>query len=104
MKKINKELGEKVMELRNQGLSWSKVAKEVDASVSTCKRSIEEVKRPSFPVYKNATIRKLVPNPRLCQIIIDNQVVIASMRPGLNRRQGQSVTVEQIDEETYRIV
>ena len=104
MKKISKELGERVMELRNQGLSWSKVAKELDVSVSTCKRSMEESKEPSFPVYKNAIIRKLVPNPRLCQVIIDNEVVIASMRPGWNRRQGQAVTVEQIDEKTFRVV
>lgn len=99
-----KELGEKVMELKNQGLSWSKVAKELGVSVSTCKRRLEEVKTPSFPIYKNATIRKLVPNPRLCQVIIDNEVVVATMRVGLNRRPGQTVTVEQIDEKNYRIV
>ncbi len=98
------ELGEKIMELKNKGLSWNQVADEIGLSESTCKRRMKEAMKPSFPVYKNATIRKLVPNPRLCQIIVDNEVVVATMRPGLNRRPGQNITVEQIDETTYRIV
>lgn len=104
-KKINTEMGEKIISLRNQGVTWTEITKEFDASLTTLKRAYNKYKKEvTFPQYQNAKIRKMVPNPRLVQITLNGKTEIAIIKPGGNRFPGQNVTVEAIDKGRYRVV
>jgi len=103
--KITMEMGEKIISLKNQGKTWPEIVKEFDASLTTLKRAYNKYKKEvTFPKYQNATIRKMVPNPRLVQITLNGKTEIAVIKPGLNRFPGQKVTVEAIDKGRYRVV
>ena len=90
--------------MRDKGMTWAEVAKSLKVSVSTAKRRFKQA--PEFPVMHDARIYKKVINQRMIMVKldIDDRVVPAIKKMGLNFPLGQCVRVEQIDEKHFRVV
>mgnify|MGYP003318906789 CR=1 FL=1 len=97
-------MSEKVKKMRNEGISWKKIADELDISIYKAKSLYDE--KPEFPKYLDATVVKKVINPRLILVKImgDKKLRPAIIRQGLVYNSGKKIKVEKINEKHYRVV
>lgn len=97
-------MSEKVIKMRNEGISWKNIADELDISIYKAK-SLYEAK-PEFPEYIDATVVKKVINPRLILVKIEGEKRLrpAIVRQGLVYNSGKKIKVEKINEKHYRVV
>ena len=100
MREITKE---ELQALRNEGLSYSKISKKLDISVSTIKRRLKGPGN-NYPRYQNAKVTRLLVNARLIQIEFDGITKIAVKKPGYLYKLNQEVTLELVDEKTARVL
>jgi hypothetical protein len=95
---------EQVKALRNQGVSWKKIARQLDISVSKARGLFNEA--PEFPAYLDGVIVKRVINPRLILVRVDGEKTLrpAIIRQGLQYPAGRKVKLEKINEKHLRVV
>ena len=95
---------EQILALREQGLTISKIAEELDISVSTVKRKLKAEKKDIYPRYQNAVIVKPCPNQRLIMVEYDGITRVAIKNPNYIYRPKQEVTLELIDADTCKLL
>ena len=118
MRKLSEENRARIVELRGDGVSWSKVAKEVGCAISTARKIFNEetseeveVKEESIPeplvIVEQARVLKMVPNPRLMLIHFDGKPGFARCikKVGNNHPPKSLVLVKKVEGENdlYRI-
>ena len=119
MRKLSEENRARIVELRGDGVSWSKVAKEVGCAISTAKKIFGEetvkvkveVKEESIPeplvIVEQARVLKMVPNPRLMLIHFEGKHGFARCikKVGNNHPPKSLVLVKKVEGENdlYRI-
>ncbi len=105
--KITNKIKSKVIELRNNGLSYSKIVKQTGVSKTSVIRIIKEIENIDKPIL--AKVKKPCPNPRL--IIIYFKDVLEDdakcvIRPGMNYPRGKTIEVKKVEtseEPLYRL-
>ena len=118
MRKLSEENRARIVELRGDGVSWSKVAREIGCAISTARKIFNEetseeveVEEESIPepsvIVEQARVLKMVPNPRLMLIYFDGKPGFARCvkKVGNNHPPKSLVLVKKVEGENdlYRI-
>lgn len=105
--KINDEIKQTVLSRREQGISYSKIAKEVGISRTSVIRIIKDDIAEDRPI--EAKVKKLCPNPRIILIYFNDVVeddAKCVVRPGMNYPSGKTIQVKKVEtseEPLYRL-
>ena len=104
--RITDDTKSKIAELRAEGLSYAKIAKQTGVSRSSVINIIKERKQENEPI--EAKVKKPCPNPRLIIIhfgeIEDDAKCI--VRPGISYPRGKTLLVKKVlesEEPLYRL-
>ena len=88
----------KVVELRREGLSYAKIAKQTKISQTSVIKIIKKAQLRNDPIV--AKVKKTCPNPRLIIIHFDKVEDDAKciVRPGINYPRGKTLLVKKVPE------
>lgn len=106
MKKITDKIKKEIVQLRAEGLSYPKIGKRVDLSVTSVSKVVKEHRIKDEPI--EATIMKPCPNPRIIMIYFGEKENNAKcvVRAGLNYPPGKKILVKPVEtsqEPLYRL-
>jgi intein-encoded DNA endonuclease-like protein len=114
--KITPKTKQKVINLREDGLSYAKIAKSTKISKSSVVKILkkqspsESEDKPKQDEFIQAKILKTCPNPRIIYVYFDNdraKFAKCVVRAGMNYPRDKTMTVKRVDEsaeEIYRAV